>query len=141
MVHEGKGILAGMRLIFSIPTEPSPELYQTILTDGAADVEKLKHALFAYFVSVDRPQTYVLPRSVVRNTVETSIAHTLGVSREFPKFALGTDPSKLIRSCYASVWRALLLEWKARLILASGKTSATSPLPRGFDPWIDLSGD
>jgi hypothetical protein len=128
-----------MRLTFSIPNEPSPELCRAMLTYGASDPDKLKRVLFDFFVSVDRPQTYILPRTVVRKTVETCVSHTMDISREFPKFSLETDSSKLIRCCYASVWRALLLEWKSRLILASGRTPADSELPSGFDPWIDLT--
>lgn len=109
------------------------------MADGLLDLDKLKRVLFDYFVSEDRPQTYVLPRSILRETIETSISHMVGVGEQFPKFELETDASKFINCCYGSIWRALLLEWKARLILAAGGTPDDSKLPRGFDPWIDLN--
>jgi hypothetical protein len=127
-----------VRITFSIPTEPSPELHQAILADGVLDLDKLKRALFDYFVSEDRPQTYILPRSILRETIETSISNMMGVAEEFPKFGMKADASKFIQCCYGSIWRALLLEWKARLILAAGSKPDHSELPGGFDPWIDL---
>jgi hypothetical protein len=128
-----------MRVIFSVPSEPSPELCQAILAHGTLHPDKLKRALFDYFVSEARPQTFVLPRSILRETIETSISHMMSVTEEFPKFELGTDASKFIRCCYKSIWRGLLLEWKSRLILATGGKPADSELPHGFDPWIDLN--
>jgi hypothetical protein len=128
-----------MRVIFSVPSEAPPELCQAILAQGMLDPDKLKRVLFDYFVSEDRPQTFVLPRSILRETIETSISHMIGATEEFPKFELGTDASKFIRCCYASIWRALLLEWKARLILAIGGKPADSEFPHGVDPWIDLN--
>lgn len=128
-----------MRVMFSVPSKPSPELCQAILAHGTLDPDKLKRVFFDYFVSEDRPQTYVLPRSILRNTIETSISHMVDVGEKFPKFELRTDASKFIRCCYKSIWGALLLEWKARLILASGGKPDDSEIPHGFDPWVDLN--
>jgi hypothetical protein len=124
--------------MFSVPSKPPPELCQ-LLSKHVHDPDKLKWALFDYFVCEDHPQTYVLPRSVLRETIESSISHMIEAAKEFPKFRLATDASKFITCCYESIWRALLLEWKARLILARGRKPADSELPNGFEPWIDLS--
>ena len=127
-----------MRVIFSVPTEPPPELCQAILAPGPLDPDKLKRKLFAYFVSEDRPQTYVLPRSIVRGTIEKSITHVMEAAKEFPKFELETDVAKFTRACYKEIWRALLVEWKARLIVATGIKPGDAERPNGSDPWIDL---
>lgn len=133
-----QGFNCPMRVIFSVPSQPPPELSEAILAHGALDPDKLKRVFFDYFISEERPQTYILPRSILRETIETSISRIIGVSKEFPKFGLGSDASKFIRCCYESIWRSLLREWKARLILACGGKPATSEIPRGFDPWVDL---
>jgi hypothetical protein len=130
-----------MRITFFIPNEPPPELTQAIRRQGVLDPDKLKQILFDYFVSEDRPQTYVLPRSILREKIEGCIGHMLDVAKEFPTFELETDASKFITCCYESIWRALLLEWKARMIMACGRKPADTELPRGFDPWIDLPSD
>lgn len=128
-----------MRLTFSIPDEPSSELYEMTLKDPKMLPDRIKDALFDYFCSVDRPQTYILPRNLVRRTVDECVSHYMEILEKFPKFSLDTNRPKFVRCCYGSIWRTLLLEWKSRLILATGRTAADSELPSGFDPWLDLS--
>jgi hypothetical protein len=127
-----------MRVHFSVPNEPPAELCQAISATDACDPDKLKRKLFAYLVSEDRPQTYVLPRSILRETIETSIAHMMNVAKEFPQFELGTDATKFVKCRYETIWRALLTEWKVRLIVACGKRPCETERPRDFDPWIDI---
>jgi hypothetical protein len=127
-----------MRVLFSAPDEPPEELCGTILGNGIPLQKALRLGLFDYFVSINRPQTSMLPRTVLRRVIETNVANWMEMVEQLPQFELAADPAKLFRCCYRSVWRALLLEWKARLLLAWGRTPEETEFPSGFDPWIDL---
>lgn len=128
-----------MRVFFSVPSEAPSQLYEAISEDGVLDAAKLKLLLFRYFVSEDLPQTYILPRSILREVIDKSISHMSAYEKEFPEFGLLNDARKFVKCSYDDIWGVLVKEWKARLISACGHKPGEVELPRGFDPWLDLN--
>src|SRR5438105_3308688 len=109
------------RIPFTVPEEPPKRLLALSSKPAHRFTESLKFALFNYFVSYDRPQTAMLPREILRRTIVAEIESMCQTMLVFPVFDLYRDRKKFIRCCYHNVWRKLLLEWRARLLLAMGR--------------------
>ena len=127
-----------MRIPFAVSAEPPPDLLIAFADAQIHDAtfrDRFQQALSDYFTSSSQPQTFMLPRNLVKRTVIDAIAHFQQTATKFPKFEVDTHPKKFVRCCYRKVWRTLLDEWKARLLLAAGKTPA---IPSTFDPWLDI---
>ena len=126
------------RIPFRIPKEPPAAIMRVRTCDDAAFTEALRRAMFAYFVAFERPQTAMLPRNLVDRTIVEAIAYLCETALVFPVFRLEHRKAKFVRCCYGKVWRRILSEWQARLLLALGKKPGEVTLPLGVDPWLDL---
>jgi hypothetical protein len=81
----------------------------------------------------------MLPRDIIRRAVVDEIESLCQTMLEFPVFDLYRDRKKFIRCCYRNVWRSLLGEWKARLLLATGKKpNQIENFPVGSEPVLEL---
>lgn len=125
------------RVAFTVPDEPPKRLLALSSKSAHRFSESLKFAMFNYFISFERPQTAMLPREILRRTVEEGIIYLCEIMMEFPQFDLYRDRKKFIRCCYKNVRGKLLLEWKARLLCALGKDPREIDFPSS-DPWLDL---
>ena len=113
-------------------------LMRVRLRNDAAFTEALRRAMYAYFIAFARPQTAMLPRNLIDRTIVEAIANLCQTALVFPVFRVEHRKAKFVRCCYGKVWRRILSEWQARLLLAFGKKPGEVTLPVGFDPWLDL---
>src|SRR4051794_23467083 len=96
------------RVPFSIPKEPPAEVMRISTRSDATFTEALLRKMYQYFTSARRGQTHMLPRNLVRRTIEAEISDLCQGALVFPVFRLEHRKAKFVRCCYSSVWRRLL---------------------------------
>ncbi len=117
------------RIVFSVPEEPPKRLLAVANLPESEFTEALARRMHAYFISIQRPQTAMLPRNLVARTILEAIEDLCQTMLVFPIFQLDTQRGKFVRCCYRKVWRSLLREWQARLLCAVGKSPRKTELP------------